>query len=438
VELCYEGEWIAGTVRALPERDTEGKWAVQCDADEEGIWTFSSRIRPARESSNRPAQAQPLSTGSASVSASSSSQAGQNDVGSILRVTGADGIEYIVALDNDGNELGSFCHTHINFELSASKEDLDEWLEKLDSRLLYALLSLLSDELASRKLVLDDLKEKRAELYAVEDYVFFGLDADATWQDVVRAYRRLSAQLHPDKGGDEAAFADMRQRYDRIRALHNKRQMESRANYEQEDEGAVFDGDGTMGGSNDIEWDPQDRESMLTAHQELHLQLVWLTNEVRKLEVDIESVRSRHGVPLSSSAGMQRTSASAVAPVIAMPPPPVHTASELASCDGAGEMGGVSAPQCSGDYPSTGIQHMREELGVCLLCLEPLPTDPREVVNLCGKEEGRCLCLLHRACFLDPQSEMSDQLRRCMICKAPADADLVRQAVKARAARIQQ
>merc|ERR1712183_499522 len=162
---------------------------------------------------------------------------------------------------------------------------------------------------------------------------------------------------------------------------------------------------------------------MLKAHEELHLQLVWLTNEIKKLEVDIVSVRSRDGVPSSSSVVMQRSSASAA--VIVMSPPPVHTASEAASCDGVGEVGGVSAPQCSGDYPLTRIQHRREELGACLLCLEPLPTDPREVVNLCGKEEGRCLCLLHRTCFLDPQSEMSDQLRRCMICKAPADADLV-------------
>jgi len=82
-------------------------------------------------------------------------------------------------------------------------------------------------------------------------------------------------------------------------------------------------------------------------------------------------------------------------------------------------------------YSVAGGQHAKEELGSCMLCLEALPNDPKEVVNLCSADP-RCLCLLHRRCFLNPQYEMSDQLRRCMICKALADPALVRQAVRAR------
>ncbi|CAE7354580.1 unnamed protein product [Symbiodinium microadriaticum] len=82
-------------------------------------------------------------------------------------------------------------------------------------------------------------------------------------------------------------------------------------------------------------------------------------------------------------------------------------------------------------YAVAGREHAKEELGACMLCLEPLPNDPREVVNLCASEP-RCLCLLHRSCFLNPQYEMSDNFRRCMICKKPADPAMVRLAVQAR------
>lgn len=82
-------------------------------------------------------------------------------------------------------------------------------------------------------------------------------------------------------------------------------------------------------------------------------------------------------------------------------------------------------------FSVAGGQHAKEELGACLLCLEQLPNDPRQVVNLCASEP-RCLCLLHRTCFLNPEFEMTDMLRRCMVCKQPAVPSLVRMAVQAR------
>lgn len=97
----------------------------------------------------------------------------------------------------------------------------------------------------------------------------------------------------------------------------------------------------------------------------------------------------------------------------------------------------VSASPCPQEigsaysYSVAGNMHSKEDIGACMLCLEPLPNDPREVVNLCSNEP-RCLCLLHRRCYLNPQYEMSDQLRRCMICKKMADPALVRLAVKVR------
>lgn len=81
-----------------------------------------------------------------------------------------------------------------------------------------------------------------------------------------------------------------------------------------------------------------------------------------------------------------------------------------------------------------GTSHSREEAEVCLLCREPINNDPREVVNLCNASP-RCLCLLHRRCYLNPEIQMNDQLRKCMICHKPADPELVRMAVAARRGR---
>merc|ERR1719240_14054 len=90
-------------------------------------------------------------------------------------------------------------------------------------------------------------------------------------------------------------------------------------------------------------------------------------------------------------------------------------------------------PQTDSTYSwcLAGSQNAKEGFGNCMLCLDPLSSDPREVVNLCGGTP-RCICLLHNRCLFNPNFPMNDQLRRCMICKAPAPPNLVRAAVKAR------
>lgn len=57
-------------------------------------------------------------------------------------------------------------------------------------------------------------------LGADDPLVLFGLGANATWADVIKAYRRLAIEHHPDKGGDvatmkkiNAAFEVLEKRY---------------------------------------------------------------------------------------------------------------------------------------------------------------------------------------------------------------------------------
>ena len=56
----------------------------------------------------------------------------------------------------------------------------------------------------------------------------------------------------------------------------------------------------------------------------------------------------------------------------------------------------------------------------CLLCLFALG-DEKQVVNLCAKKQ--CHCMLHKECYIESPGET---FRKCMLCRGPADAELVR------------
>jgi len=60
------------------------------------------------------------------------------------------------------------------------------------------------------------------------DYIFFGLDKDATLKDLEKSYRRLAKRMHPDKnGGSEEAKARFQELKDRYEAL--KKKIQSKA-----------------------------------------------------------------------------------------------------------------------------------------------------------------------------------------------------------------
>ena len=44
-------------------------------------------------------------------------------------------------------------------------------------------------------------------------YDILGLSSDASDSDIKKAYKKVAARLHPDKGGDKAAFQDLSDAY---------------------------------------------------------------------------------------------------------------------------------------------------------------------------------------------------------------------------------
>lgn len=67
-----------------------------------------------------------------------------------------------------------------------------------------------------------------ADVVGPPDYLlFFGLDATAREQDVLRAYRERSWTVHPDHGGDPAAFKEMQRRFEQSLAFVRRRSRQA-------------------------------------------------------------------------------------------------------------------------------------------------------------------------------------------------------------------
>mmetsp|Transcript_61073 Transcript_61073/g.111877 ORF Transcript_61073/g.111877 Transcript_61073/m.111877 type:complete len:654 (-) Transcript_61073:104-2065(-) len=402
VEALWNNDWYVGSVVSCPEEDPDGlgQWRVQCDGDDHGVYTASKRVREPTV-----------------------------DVEVEEVFCASDGKIWFVVFDRERNQLGAFGEEHLEFELTAEPATLRRWVSSVPIKLMPGLLALLASETRARKARLDYAEQEIRERYAHEDYAFFGLDEHCTDHALEQAYRRMSARLHPDKGGDVDAFAAMRQRYDRLRLLRSlankERDAEAYVEVAEDDGGdqqqmsSGVDEAGNNGGrSEELTPEQEYRQCMLKIHDDLHLQLVWVSEQVAKVEKSLVDLMIRQSIRLCLMDGV-----SAEVSIEQLDEP---ESTIMQDEPPRGDQ--LPRPSASSNYPTSSASHARDHLGTCLICLEQLPADPSKVVNLCASEP-RCLCLLHRNCYLNPDVEMSDQLRRCLICKGPADIKLVRQAV---------
>jgi len=188
--------------------------------------------------------------------------------------------ETAVAVERADGKKWRFMRNAIDFELQCSSADLQTWLDSLVSEQLPGLLTLLGSEIQSRGSALKSAEKERDALRGTEDYSFFGLNGDTcTEKDIDRAYRQKSTQLHPDKGGNEESFNNMREKYEQLKSLRG--------------EGKRKDGGGS------IRWDAASRASMLQAHGELRDQLVWITRHLTEVEGELQKLHQRQAAKFS-------------------------------------------------------------------------------------------------------------------------------------------
>ncbi|CAE8628632.1 unnamed protein product [Polarella glacialis] len=170
-----------------------------------------------------------------------------------------------------------FNRSAVEFELQCTAETLKDWLGGLVCEQLPGLLTLLADEVNIRGGKLKETEKDRDSLRGTEDYDFFGLNGNqCSDKDIERAYRKKSTQLHPDKGGDEASFNNMREKYDQLKSLRNESKRKE--------------------GGGSIRWDARSRDSMLKAHGDLREQLVWITRNLGQVQDEVVDLRRRNAV----------------------------------------------------------------------------------------------------------------------------------------------
>lgn len=437
VQVEFEGEWLPAVVVALPDIHDGNAWVVQCDVDEPGCRTRAAEVRPCDLPYPAAARGDPtfgtpqavgaphaLAPGAAGAAAAASGAAtigtahassvetvalGANG-GSVQRADTGD-LSYYTVLDAQGEELGTFGPDALEFELRSSKEEVASWLLSLPTELLPGLLQLLCDETSAQGKRMRDAEDRLGRALAPDDYRFFGLAVDCPDKDLERAYRRVAARLHPDKGGDAAAFDAMKKRFERLKAFRARGGIVGGPGsaLNAGDGGADAAGAGAVefageegearaaGSASFIVWTPDDTESMLQAHDELRLQLTYIAAKLKTLEAEVAEAEMR-----------------------------LFRVEYLEDGDDGRQQ--QTAPSASSSQPRSRGQ--TEEIGTCLICLENLPADPRLVVNPCSAVP-QCRCLIHLRCFLC-HGGMGHDLERCMICKAPIRPELVQQARLAR------
>lgn len=170
-----------------------------------------------------------------------------------------------------------FDHRTVEFEIKAGMEEMDGFLKGLSPQALQGLLVYLSGAVNDAGQSLKALEEQLQALCGEDNYDYFGLDGEnCSDKDLEKAYRRASRDLHPDKGGDEDKFAEMRKKYEQLKALREEEKQ------------------GSNGGGS-IKWDPHDIDSMYKAHRELREQLIWVNRKTIDGEKRLHERRMRSG-----------------------------------------------------------------------------------------------------------------------------------------------
>lgn len=174
-----------------------------------------------------------------------------------------------VVVENKEGKRWRFMKNSIEFELAADAEALATWLDGIKDQQFPGLLTLLGAEVTERGEKLKEIEKERDALRGTEDYEFFGLDgSECTDKDIERAYRQKSMRLHPDKGGDEEAFDQMRKKYEQIVSLRGESKRKE--------------------GGGSIKWDPNSRKSMMQAHSDLREQVIWISRNIEEVQKEVD------------------------------------------------------------------------------------------------------------------------------------------------------
>jgi hypothetical protein len=281
-----EGSGVPEVLQSLPSESSSVQFPVGADVEyfsyRQGIWTpaiitgfdaetgsYQLDVRPSVLASNirYPVPAEPGDVPQFTVDK--------------YKVNGeVTGCSVFLQAEN-GNKILAFDESTIDFELACEAAPLQAWMDGIDLGMIPGLLTFLQSEASLRHEKLQTLKQEKDYYREKLDYTYFGLNEDSSDKDIDRAYRQASRELHPDKGGDEKAFAEMRQRYEEIKSMRQKDEEEAPVEKAEVQE------------SDPLQWDPCDRTSMLKAHEAMRGFLIWVSNDLKTITGELEDLRVR-------------------------------------------------------------------------------------------------------------------------------------------------
>lgn len=122
------------------------------------------------------------------------------------------------------------------------------------------------------------------------DYIFFGLDKDATLEDLQKAFRRLARLMHPDKNGgsDEAKarFQDLKERYEALKKKILGEGADDEDQKELLDEGQDLDENRDKNGCDEDDLDRDQREKKIW---ELYYAAQAMQKQIRSIKAKLDS-----------------------------------------------------------------------------------------------------------------------------------------------------
>ncbi|KAF4677669.1 hypothetical protein FOL47_000131 [Perkinsus chesapeaki] len=161
--------------------------------------------------------------------------------------------------------------------LSSGKDEVERWTTDLTDVGLRNVLEVVASHVRQKGRHLEDVEREIKEAKGLSAFAFFGLDENCDIAELKKAYKEKSRELHPDKGGDEEAFVDMKSKYEDILQQAENSGSDSTKTQEK----------GSIG------WDPKKRDTMITALFELKHQVMLIEQKIGNLQEELEEVRNR-------------------------------------------------------------------------------------------------------------------------------------------------
>ncbi|CAE7235836.1 dnaJ [Symbiodinium natans] len=222
----------------------------------------------------------------------------------IMRVKDPETSQNRTLVRKDSGDYKVFDDEAVDTLLNSITEDVSKYLDDLSTTELRGLVHEVGQRLLENSQLYHSRLSELEKLGEKANFMFFGLDSDASERDLDNAYRRLAKQMHPDKnGGTEEAkkrFQGMKERYEALkkRLAGDTGDADESGKAKDEGDDAAPDNENgkekeEKGDGKSIEYDPGDKDSMVHTVSKMAGQLKNIEIQMSVLMKELTRVKSQ-------------------------------------------------------------------------------------------------------------------------------------------------